>query len=89
MLEGDEHKRQKVFEYLRSELPQQETEYLLNLCLSQIYLKLSDITPSISREAIRRLEMLGEKQLTAFLRTMSSLLEILKLTVKQWVPIVA
>ena len=40
VLEGDERKRQKVFEYLRAELPQLEVEYLLNLNLSQIYLKL-------------------------------------------------
>lgn len=40
VLEGDEAKRQKVFEHLRAEFPDLEISYLLKMNFSQIDLKL-------------------------------------------------
>lgn len=63
-----------MFEHLRTELADLDVPYLLNLCLSQLCIDLEDITPTVAAQASRKLELLGEKQLTAFLRTLASIL---------------
>jgi len=78
-----------VFEHLRAEFPQLEVGYLLNLYLSQIYLLLEDIFPAFKGKVSRKLELLDEKHLTAFLRTTSSVLQIFKMSIQCWVPALA
>jgi hypothetical protein len=84
VLESDERKRQRVFEYLRSELDV-DIEYFLSIHLNQIYFTLDEIKTADCQKILNKIRLIPEKLLVSFLRITASFLTIFKMSIRHLV----